>query len=429
MDFNLLHPADQLVMIIDRIYHYGMTTTSGGNLSILDDNGDIWITPGGIDKGTLTRQDMVCVKPDGTRIGKHKPSVELPFHQSIYNERSDIKAVLHAHPPSLVAFSIARKLPEINLIPNIKLICGEISLAKYGLSGSTNLRDYIACEFEKGFSVVLLENHGVVLGASNLFKAFKAFETLEFCARLHINAQKLGVLKPLSLKDIEYSHKKNHCALQEFIPDFHTSEERAIRRDMISLIHRSYDQSLFTSSQGTYSAMLSDGGVIITPFGKDRKYLVEEDLVLIKNGKKEPGKFPSRSAILHLEIYKQHPGIKSILVAHPPHIMSFAVTDAVFNSRITPESYVLLRDVQKIPYGVSFMQRDVIASIISDKTPMLICENDCVIVTGSSLINAFDRLEVAEHSAHSIISSLGLGGVVSISQHEIEEIDAAFGLS
>lgn len=52
MKFDLLHPADQIVMIMKRIYDGGMTTTSGGNLSIRDDNGDVWITPGGIDKGS-----------------------------------------------------------------------------------------------------------------------------------------------------------------------------------------------------------------------------------------------------------------------------------------------------------------------------------------------------------------------------------------
>jgi hypothetical protein len=54
-----LHPVDQLLMIMDRIYSYGMTTTSGGNLSILDDNGDIWITPAGVDKGSLTVEVVV----------------------------------------------------------------------------------------------------------------------------------------------------------------------------------------------------------------------------------------------------------------------------------------------------------------------------------------------------------------------------------
>ena len=91
MKFEYLHPADQLVMIMKRIYEHGLTTTSGGNLSIKDDNGDIWITPAGIDKGTLTRADIICVKPDGTRIGPHTPSSELPFHQSVYSRRPDIK--------------------------------------------------------------------------------------------------------------------------------------------------------------------------------------------------------------------------------------------------------------------------------------------------------------------------------------------------
>ena len=129
MNFDMLHPADQLVMLMERIYSYGMTTTSGGNLSILDDNGDIWITPGGIDKGTLTRADIVQVKPDGTVIGIHKPSSEFPVHERIYRARPDIKGILHAHPPALVAFSIARIIPETKIIPNVAQICGSMSMA------------------------------------------------------------------------------------------------------------------------------------------------------------------------------------------------------------------------------------------------------------------------------------------------------------
>ena len=124
MRFDLLHPADQLVMIMDRIYQYGMTTTSGGNLSIKDSNGDIWITPSGVDKGTLTRKDMIRVTADGEIIGNHKPSVELPFHQTIYKLRPDLKAVLHAHPPTLVAFSLARKIPDTHLVPGVSMVCG-----------------------------------------------------------------------------------------------------------------------------------------------------------------------------------------------------------------------------------------------------------------------------------------------------------------
>jgi len=58
----------------------------------------------------------------------------------------------------------------------------------------------------------------------------------------------------------------------------------------------------------------------------------------------------------------------------------------------------------------------------------VICENDCVIVTGSSLLNAFDRLEVAEFTAKSILASTAIGAIVHISDREIQDINVAFRL-
>ena len=131
MNINYIHPADQLVMFMQRIYDKGLTTTSGGNLSIMDSDGNIWITPAGVDKGTLTRKDIICVHPDGTTVGPHKPSSELPFHASVYKMRPDLKAVLHAHPPALVAFSIIRKIPSLDLITSVQKVCPEVQIATY----------------------------------------------------------------------------------------------------------------------------------------------------------------------------------------------------------------------------------------------------------------------------------------------------------
>ena len=58
LDTQLMHPTDQITVIIGRIYRSGMTTTSGGNISIRDENGNIWITPSGVDKGSLTAKDI-----------------------------------------------------------------------------------------------------------------------------------------------------------------------------------------------------------------------------------------------------------------------------------------------------------------------------------------------------------------------------------
>ena len=426
MNFELLHPADQLVMLMERIYQYGMTTTSGGNLSILDENGDIWITPGSVDKGSLSRKDIIQVKPDGTIIGIHKPSSEFPVHERIYRARPDIKAILHAHPPALVAFSIVRKIPETRLIPNFVEICGNVSIAPYDVPGSQGLSVKVTNEFQKGNNVVMLENHGVFVGASDLFKAFMSFETLDYCARLQIEASKIGNIRPLSDKYIKISKEKQQVEMDEFVNKSISSEEREARREMCTLIKRAYDQQLFTSTQGTFSQRLSDGSFLITPYYKDRKYMEESDLVRIVGDWKEAGKLPSRSVLLHKKIYEKHPDINSIIIAHAPYVMTFAVTDCEFDSRTIPESYIMLRDVKKIPFGASFMQPDMVADMFEPMTPILIAENDCVIVTGSSLINAFDKLEVMEYSAKAIVSSKVLGDIVAITDDEIKDLRAAF---
>lgn len=429
MKFELLHPADQLVLMMNRIYQSGMTTTSGGNLSIRDESGDIWITPSGIDKGTLTRGDMCCVKPDGTIIGPHKPSVELPFHTSVYRRRPDIHAVLHAHPPALVAFSVARTLPDVNLLSNARRTCGTIAMAAYAVPGSKLLGDNIAEEFEKGFHVVVMENHGVVIGADNLFDAFKKFETLESLARLEVFARKLGEPKSLQESEINLTATRDHLTMDDFVPNRHTSLECAARRDMINLIHRSYRQNLFGSTQGTYSVRLSDDSFLITPYGVDRAYMDESDLVLIKRGMKEQGKVPSRSVKLHQLIYEKNPDIRSVLGANPPHAMAFAVTDEPFDPRTIPESYILLRHIQKIPFSAIFLKPEMVAGLFSEKTPVLICENNSILATGNSLLNAFDRLEVTEATAHSIISAREIGKLVHISDKEVEDINVAFHLN
>ena len=195
---------------------------------------------------------------------------------------------------------------------------------------------------------------------------------------------------------------------------------------MCTLIHRSYDQRLFTSTQGTFSMRLSDGSLLITPYMKDRKYLELEDIVRVKNGMGELGKTPSRSVLLHQRIYETHPEINSVIIAHPPAIMAFAITGAEFDSRLIPESYISLRNVGRLPYAASTLDLNGTAAMLTPKTPVIIVDNQCVIVTGNSLLNAFDRLEVLEYSAAAMIAARDLGQVQLLSDAEIEEVNRAF---
>jgi len=121
-----------------------MTTTSGGNVSVREENGDIWITPTRVDKGSLRREDIVCVRSDGSTEGRHPPSSELPFHQEIYRSRPDICGIVHAHPVALVAFSVVGQVPNTRIFHQARDVCGEVAFAPYQLPGSHALGRCVA---------------------------------------------------------------------------------------------------------------------------------------------------------------------------------------------------------------------------------------------------------------------------------------------
>jgi L-fuculose-phosphate aldolase len=426
LDTNLMHPRDQITMIIDKVYRSGLTTTSGGNISIIDENGDIWVTPSAIDKGSLRPSDIVMIKKDGTIVGRHKPSSEYPFHKAIYEARPDIKAIVHAHPPALVSFSIVRQIPNTNVIPQAKNICGPIGYATYELPGSEALGEEIAQEFVKGFNAVIMENHGTVVGGSDLGDAFQRFETLEFCGRTIIYGSTIGSPNYLTDEQIEDFEDQIPHLLPELETVEHPSDERAIREEIKKIVHRACDQGLMISSYGTVSVRWRGNDFLITPTNIARWDIQNEDIVQIKYGKREPGKLPSRSTWLHQEIYKRYPHVNSIILTQTPYLMAYSVADEKLDVRTIPESWIFLQDVPNVPFGSHFAGQEVILNKLSDNTPAIIIDNDSILVTGDKLLGTFDRLEVAEFSAKSLTMGASLGNLVPINPEQVEELRKKF---
>jgi L-fuculose-phosphate aldolase len=255
-----------------------------------------------------------------------------------------------------------------------------------------------------------------------------AFETLDFCARLEIGARRMGTPRCLTPEKLALTAPRRQQAVASFVPGETSSLERAARREMCELVHRAYDQQLVSSTQGTFSQRLAGNDFVITPFGLDRKYLEPSDLVRVENGRAEAGKTPSRSVNLHRRIYELQPAVDAVIIAHPPSAMVFAVTDSVFDSRTIPESYILLRDVPRLPFGTNLIDVERAASTLSVRNPVVILENDSLMLAGTTLLNAFDRLEVAEYSAKAIIAARELGDIVAIGAPEVEQLVAAFNL-
>lgn len=424
---HLMHPRDEIMQTMDRIYRYRMTTTSGGNLSIRDESGDVWISPARVDKGNLTRNDIVCVRANGTIDGLHQPSSEFPFHKAIYAARSDIRAIVHAHPVALVAFSICRQTPNTRLFHQAHAVCGQVGFASYACPGSEQLGQRIAETFSTGCDSVILENHGVVVGADCLTRAFERFEAFEFAGKTLIKARQLGAVRFLDDHQLKLAAERS-VDFDSYHPSTATEIERELRRQLCEFVRRGCRQRLLISTEGSFSARLNKNSFLITPTQHDRERLGVEDLVLIDGRNREAGKRASRASKAHQAIYNKHPNVQAIVFAHPVNATAFSVTDSSLDVRTIPESYVFLRDVQRVPYGIQYGDDGRIADYVSDASPAAILENDGVIVTGRSVLDTFDRLEVLESTAEAVINARSVGNISAMPDSVIDELRTAFKL-
>ncbi|MDA8409201.1 MAG: class II aldolase/adducin family protein [Treponema sp.] len=426
MNSDYQHPRDQIAEIMDRVYRYGMTTTSGGNLSVRDETGDIWITPGGTDKGVMRPADVVRMHEGVAVDTVLKPSSEHPFHRAIYETRADVGAILHAHPPALVAFSVAGKAPDTRVLPQAFDACGKVGFAPYAVPGSEALGRSIAAKFAEGCDIVVLENHGVVAAGKTLLEAFQRFETLEFCARTIINAAGLGGARVLSEEMIVQRRKGWRQVEGTFAPGTRSSRERELRRVIVDFVHRAYDRRLMTSTEGSFSARLGNDAFLITPYGVDRRGLEAADIALVSGGLREIGTVPSRATGLHRLVYADHPDVGAIVTAQCPYLTAFVVAGVRLDSRTIPESYINLRDMPVVPYGAQFGDEGAISAAITRRNPVVVLDSDAVLATGRTILEAYDRLEVAEATANALISARRLGDFRPIDARAVAEIEAAF---
>jgi len=429
MNYDYLHPRDEIALTLERIYNYKMTTTSGGNLSIIDENGDIWITPARVDKGQLSPKDIVCVKKDGTVEGLHPPSSEFPFHKAVYKVRPDIKSVVHAHPMSLVAFSCAHKVPETKSFPEAWNTNGKVGFAPYGVPGSADLGEKIALKFKEGYDSVILENHGVCCGGVTLQDAFQRFETLELCAKALIKAGTVGQAKALTEEQLQLQ-QKNKARLEsfEYDPEMMSIREKELRCDLARFIRRGYRQRLLTSSTGSFSTRIDEHSFLITPFHLDRHTIQPEDMVMIRKGKAQFGLKPSRAVLAHKAIYDARPEVQAVINAYPVNAMAFSLCGEKIDTYTIPESYVFVGEVSVLPFETTYNDFTLMAQTLSLKTPAAVLCNNGVMVVGKSVLAAFDQLEVLECSAEAIIDSQPIGGHVPMSQEIIDELCKAFNL-
>ena len=158
----------------------------------------------------------------------------------------------------------------------------------------------------------------------------------------------------------------------------------------------------------------------------DRATITPDQLALDPDGRRERGTRPSRAWHLHQLIYQKHPEIRAIVNATPVNATAFSASADRLDTRTIPESYIFLRDVAVLPFSWVYDAPEKIAETMTPEFPIALIENDCALVLGKTILDAFDRLEVLESTAEAVILSRSLGEVRPMGDEVIDELVQAF---
>lgn len=196
----------EVARFMRRLYRHGLTTTSGGNISVKVTDNIIAITPSATDKGEMKWKQVGLMNLLGENLTPDlKPSIEFALHINIHKRNRQLSAIIHAHPLFATSFTAMKGTINTSLTAEARAICGEPHFVPYALMGTSELADIVA-EHSTGADILLLENHGVITTGISLLQAFDKLEVLENAAKMTIITDIGGRKRPLStgrLREIE----------------------------------------------------------------------------------------------------------------------------------------------------------------------------------------------------------------------------------
>ena len=174
-----------------------------GNLSVRLKDDRILVTPTCVSKGAMKAADMGIVDPEGKRVaGRRNVTSEVGMHLLIYRMRPDVKAIVHAHPPTATGFAAAGIALTEPLVCEVVMGLGCIPLARYGTPGTSELAQTLE-PYVPNYDAILMSNHGVVTYGDTLEHAYMKMETVEHFAQIALVTHLLGRQQPLKQVEID----------------------------------------------------------------------------------------------------------------------------------------------------------------------------------------------------------------------------------
>ncbi|OGL42608.1 MAG: hypothetical protein A2042_05885 [Candidatus Schekmanbacteria bacterium GWA2_38_11] len=182
---------NELINVSKRCFCRGLTSGSGGNISVRIHGEDkVLVTGTGVSFIDTSLENIITVDLEANVIeGNLKPSKEIKWHCGIYKLRSDVGAIVHSHSPACMAFTVANKLIPLLTTPIAKTL-GNQKIIPSADPGSEELAKYVLGTFaekeNQGLKVLLMQNHGAIATGKNLTEAFNIADVLEDAAKIAI---------------------------------------------------------------------------------------------------------------------------------------------------------------------------------------------------------------------------------------------------
>ena len=192
-------PLQALLDAAKRLHDRGLLAAGDGNLSMRLDDGRIAMTPRGVPKAQVRLEDLAFLSLDGAALSGN-PSSERAMHLAIYRAVPAARAVVHAHPPTAIAWSIARpdleELPSDSL-PEVILAAGRIPIVPMATPGTEAMGAALQ-PFLPAHRLLILARHGGLCWGESIQEAAGGLERLEQVAEILWKAETLGGAKPLA---------------------------------------------------------------------------------------------------------------------------------------------------------------------------------------------------------------------------------------
>ena len=179
--------------------------------------------------------------------------------------------------------------------------------------------------------------------------------------------------------------------------------EHQHRKDICEIGRRLYQKGFVAAADGNISVRLDGGRLLVTPSGKCKGRLDEEDLIVTDDaGRRIYGSWePSSEIAMHVTAYRERPDVKAVVHAHPPHATGFAVAGVALDRPLISEVVLTLGTIPLAEYGTpSTLEVPAAIEPYIRRHDAILLANHGAMAVGPDVFLAYDRMETLEHFAH-----------------------------